>query len=382
MKSILILLLAISLPGKALDIDEKLTLRLLKLSSSKRTILINRGVEDGLAVGDHAKFYLSTGMVARGVVVKTSPARSIWSLYRIITPSKLRENHVLNLKIATPVKITPDPSKAIMVEPLATPGKDIPLSPDINFLKSAAESMVTDTSLESLDEQRERQKSEQKKAKKDVERVFKKGLPNQKSERTTPSQTEITGSINLNHLGGKIKSNTEETMNTEMANTLNFSVGIERYLYFLKSWDEKLSFQLFLHYGQNSIIDVDGVSLKNSFYGPSIGLSYSFFNHPKELKKSVGYANIGFGWGIASEQTKIQDNLQELNGDMISFHLGVGIKYLYDRRWGFKLQLDYHRRSERYQLELSNEDDSSIRQDERKKTLSGPRLQVGFIYRI
>ena len=112
----------------ALDIDEKLTLRFLKLSKTKKTILINRGIEDGLEVGDHAKFYLTTGMIARGVVVKTSPARSVWSLYRIIDPNHLVADKVVNLKIATPVKITPDPTKMVMVEPIARPGEDIPIA--------------------------------------------------------------------------------------------------------------------------------------------------------------------------------------------------------------------------------------------------------------
>jgi len=31
---------------------------ILKVSNSKKTVLINRGAEDGLVVGDHAKFSL------------------------------------------------------------------------------------------------------------------------------------------------------------------------------------------------------------------------------------------------------------------------------------------------------------------------------------
>ena len=49
----------------ALEVDEKLTLRFLRASSSKKTILINRGLEDGFAEGDHAKFYIDSGVIAR-----------------------------------------------------------------------------------------------------------------------------------------------------------------------------------------------------------------------------------------------------------------------------------------------------------------------------
>src|SRR4051812_7385275 len=83
----------------ALAVDEKLPLRILKSSDSKKTVLINRGIEDGLVVGDHAKFFLTTGVVGRGVVIKASPSRSVWSLYRVISPTELVADKVMNLKI-------------------------------------------------------------------------------------------------------------------------------------------------------------------------------------------------------------------------------------------------------------------------------------------
>ena len=100
----------------ALEIDEKLTLRFLKVSSTKKTVLINRGGEDGLVVGDHAKFFITAGVVARGVAEKVSPSRSVWSLYRIVDEAEITQDKVLNLKIASPVKITDDPSKSLKEE--------------------------------------------------------------------------------------------------------------------------------------------------------------------------------------------------------------------------------------------------------------------------
>jgi hypothetical protein len=107
---------------RALEIDEKLTLRFLKVSTTKKTVLINRGAEDGLVVGDHAKFYISSGIIARGVVEKVSPSRSIWSMYRLVEPNDVTEGKVLNLKIASPVKITTDSTKSIKEE--AIPGSE------------------------------------------------------------------------------------------------------------------------------------------------------------------------------------------------------------------------------------------------------------------
>ena len=98
----------------SLEMDEKLTVRVLSLSNSKKTMLVNRGLEDGLVVGDHAKFFLTTGVVARGVVVKASPSRSIWSMYRLVNPQEIESDKVINLKISTPVKLTEDPTKMLV----------------------------------------------------------------------------------------------------------------------------------------------------------------------------------------------------------------------------------------------------------------------------
>ena len=100
----------------ALELDEKLTMRILSVSQSKKTILINRGIEDGLVVGDHAKLFLTTGVVGRAVTIKVSPTRSIWSVYRLVNPQFIVSDRVLNLKIASPLKLTEDSSKALVIE--------------------------------------------------------------------------------------------------------------------------------------------------------------------------------------------------------------------------------------------------------------------------
>ena len=113
----------------SLEIDEKLTIRFLRLSSTKKTVLVNRGLEDGLAVGDHARFFITKGVIARGVVVRVSPTRSVWSIYKIIDPNAIVMDEIINLKITAPVKLTDDPSKSILPDnlPLAQPEEPLPL---------------------------------------------------------------------------------------------------------------------------------------------------------------------------------------------------------------------------------------------------------------
>lgn len=98
----------------ALEDDRRMIVRVLGVSSSKKTILINRGREEGVKMGDHAKFSTpKDGYFARGVVSRVSPTRSVWSLYRIINEKPIIENAVITVKAASQVKLTKDESKAL-----------------------------------------------------------------------------------------------------------------------------------------------------------------------------------------------------------------------------------------------------------------------------
>ena len=54
-------------------------------------------------------------MVARGVIVKLSPGRSVWSIYRFFDADKVSNNMVYTFKIAEPVKLTSDETRALGV---------------------------------------------------------------------------------------------------------------------------------------------------------------------------------------------------------------------------------------------------------------------------
>ena len=95
----------------ALEIDSTFLARFLKFSDSKRTVLINQGLEAGLKEGDHAKISLPGGMVARAVVVKLAPTRSVWSVYRFVNQDKLVPQTVATFKITSAIKLTSDESK-------------------------------------------------------------------------------------------------------------------------------------------------------------------------------------------------------------------------------------------------------------------------------
>ncbi len=114
-----------------LEVENKLIFRIISISSSKKTILINKGQEDGLKIGDQAKFINKDGTsYALATVRKTSPGRSLWSIFRINSTTELYKNNVTQLKIIEPVKLTEDSSKLILGEkPVGMSSEKIPLAP-------------------------------------------------------------------------------------------------------------------------------------------------------------------------------------------------------------------------------------------------------------
>ena len=100
-------------PSQALIVDKTLQCRLINISHSKRTVLLNRGSEDGLQDGDHAKFYISNSdeIFARAIVRKVSPRRSLWSVYRVINPEYLKKDTILQLSITNPIPLSSDLSR-------------------------------------------------------------------------------------------------------------------------------------------------------------------------------------------------------------------------------------------------------------------------------
>lgn len=97
----------------ALELDSKVLSTIIKVSESKKTILVNKGSEQGIRKGLHAKFSLPSGVIARGVAVKMSPSRSVWSLYRIWKLDSINKGVAVLIKISKPVKLTSDESKSL-----------------------------------------------------------------------------------------------------------------------------------------------------------------------------------------------------------------------------------------------------------------------------
>jgi len=100
--------------GSALEIDRTLRFSILNFSSSKKTLLINKGKEDGLKKGDQAKFYRNKkSIIARAIVIKVSATRSLWSVFNYRYKKIIKKNVSLILTITKPIPLTNDISKKI-----------------------------------------------------------------------------------------------------------------------------------------------------------------------------------------------------------------------------------------------------------------------------
>jgi hypothetical protein len=380
----------------ALEIDEKLTLRFLRVSSTKKTVLVNRGGEDGLVVGDHAKFFITAGVVARGVVEKVSPSRSVWSLYRIVDPEEITQDKVLNLKIATPVKITADPTKSLKEEPI--PGGSESMSLEEGAQVGAVKGDTSDAEVVINDQDKDELKGlgiEEDEEKSVASPVKSKGAAKASTKKSTPKNVsvvedapvaystntskswEVWGMIYVNALSGTVDNgSTESTTSTSTtASSVDFSGGIEKYFMNYNNFLKEFSVSLFLH--KRSLDGGDSVKTEIDWTEYGVGASYHFYHSSSSLNRLVGFATANFGQGKANIQTKTVVNGADVAGDPESgtstfFSVGAGMKYVLSNGFGIRAILDYYSSTETY----------SFTDSTTTRTLSGPRVNFGLSYRF
>ncbi len=381
MKSILLLSAILgSSMTHALEIDEKLTLRFLKVSNSKKTILINRGAEDGLAVGDHAKFFITSGVIARGVVEKVSPSRSIWSLYRVVDPAEITDNKVLNLKIASPVKITEDPSKSLKDEPI--PGGSDKM--DINAPAAGEEVPVLDDAdkkeLEGLGIEDETPAPKTKKkektagSKRDTQEIV---YDTHADGRVFQDRDwELWGTLNVNSLSGTHTNPSTDTSTDSSRSQMEGTLGVEKYFSTASSefW-RNFSAQLFGSL-QSQETGSGGVTSTQTHTDIGAGASYHFFHAPNSINQFIGFGNISAGLGTNSLKTENATSSSDTKGSENFFSAGIGSKYYLSNGIGFRAMVDYTHRSEGLDIESAGETHTET------DTLSGFRVQMGFSYRF
>lgn len=356
--------------SSGLEIDEKLTLRILKTSNTKKTVLINRGLEDGLVVGDHAKFFLTTGVIARGVVVKASPTRSIWSFYRIIDATAVTQEKVLNLKISTPLKLTEDPSRALRYEPIADGGNDTISVARGDSIPSGVEVLDTTPNL-STEEQDELSQMEGSSSMSDIVTVT--GTHNNRT-------WEAFGMLHLSSLSGEYIEGENEGVDAKDS-SMAISLGVEKYFSDPRSFFSNMSFALFLHKrstgtGNAVVVDQDWTEF-------GVNANYHFYNKPLSYSRPIIYASLAAGIGTVDITTQVNSTntnnnpTESSSGSSNFLSLGVGGKYYLPNGFGARAIVDYYRSGATFDFE-----DTVGSSTETTLTVSGLRVQVGLSYRF
>lgn len=368
MKKILFMLLFIVFPSQqtlSLEIDEKLTTRILKVSQSKKTILLNRGLEDGLVEGDHAKFFLTSGVIARGVLTKASPTRSIWSVYRIVDNDSLFPDKVVNIKISSPVKLTEDASKSVYGEEDGDSSVQV-IRGDQRFSSVAPQGEVM-----SMDDRKEIMSMKGTPSNESITRFDKAG-------ENKSRDVEVFGLVHLNSLSSSVEYGDRGSSTGQMAQ-VDFSLGIEKYFYKPGSMLGQISVMALIHSGQNQVGSIQGQQVTTNVLEYGLGVNWHFMASAFSYNKLIGFATAGFGVGNASDSVELlnPETTQEaetVEGSSSFFFAGVGMKYFTKAGFGVRAIIDYYQRGESYTIENLEGTYS--------KTLAGPRIMMGLAYRF
>ncbi len=341
----------------ALEVGEKLTSRVLKTSDTKKTVLINRGIEDGLEKGNQAMFYLSKGVVARGVLRKVSPTRSVWSIYRISDSSELRADNVLKLKVIPSAPLTSDETRGVVAESRGSTDSEML---DIPLAEGASDAGKYDE-FET------------------APRRGRRGNRQQRQSQPTSGQLgglEGWGALQLNSLSITDESDSNQGPFDGKLSNIQLTTGVEYYFKDKKKWFDKFSFYGFLQYWDQKTTGADSViSTTNSFeYG--LGVSYHFLNHPRTFAKPILFLTTGYALGTAkATREPTSGNISEFpSGSVTSFFLGGGVKYYFYKGLGLRATLDYYSSAHKYDADSNN--------NLWDRSLNGFRWMLGISYRF
>lgn len=359
MKVLVLFLVFFSGPIFSLEIDEKLTSRVVNTSVSKKTILVNRGIEDGLAVGDHAKFYVSVGVVARGVVIKTSPTRSVWSLYRLVNKEYIREEQVLKLKITPAVKITKDESKMLVSDDTSVSAPSDPRDLGIPLAEGADDLKVGNSARKS-----------------ELERDFDQSIGVNQS--LAGKNREIFGVASYSSYSQTTNADDDAIDDiTRTVTNLYFKLGGEWYFKDQSAWYARISLLGHFALSQASAMGYEGSQVRENGSEFGFGVNLHPFSKPSLTHKFIPYLNYTLTFG--STNTTItagskDSNDISLDAAIFAHDIGVGCKYYSVDRIGLRAEFSY--RLEANQFAADANGTSYTRTD------IGPRLLMGISYRL
>lgn len=359
MKQLVFLILLLPTLAFALEVDEKLTVRLIKTSESKKTVMINRGTEDGLVEGDHAKFIVTAGIVARGVVVKVSPTRSVWSIYRLVNADFIVNDSVMSIKITPAVKITKDESQSLVQED--TPTKvsgdattlGIPLADGAQDLNTADQN-ISNADLKALED-------------------------NDVPTSIVEKNMEVYGFLNISGLTSNTKTDVGDSSYNNSQSFHHIGLGGEWYARKEREWYSRFSVFGEVAMMRENSQGYNGAGVENDLTEFAFGANWHPTKLPSVANEFIPYIHASFNVGTVKSVYKSGDNgggveEADANGGTSGFSVGAGYKFYTFKGFGFRALLDYYMRSEKYKEDTVG--------NTYNKKVAGPRFMLAISYRF
>jgi len=359
MKYFIFLILLLPSLAWALEVDEKLTVRVIKTSESKKTVMINRGIEDGLVEGDHAKFIVTAGIVARAVCVRVSPTRSVWSIYRLVNTDFIVNDSVMSIKISPPVKITKDESQSLVQEDTPTNISGDPSNLGIPLADGAQDFNPADEKMISAD----------------MKALEDNNVPISIVERNK----EVYGFLNISGLTANTKTDVGDQSFNNSQSFYHIGIGGELYPQKERDWYSHFSvvgeFALMRENSQG----YNGAGVTNELTEFSFGLNWHPTKLPSLANEFIPFIHATFNIGTVKAAYKAGANNGTLessaNGATSGFSIGGGYKFYTFKGFGARMMLDYYMRTEKYKEDSNGTDIFN-------KNVAGPRLMMALSYRF
>lgn len=354
---VLITAAVFSFNALSLDVDEKLTVRVLKSSDSRKTLMINRGTEDGLVEGDHARFLVTAGIVARAVCIKVAPTRSVWSVYRLVNADFIVNDSVMTIKITPPVKITKDESQALVQEDTPTKLPSDPQALGIPLAEGAQDLSQIDNTVENVSDGDLRGLEDVT----IVERNF-----------------EVFSFLNISGLSAITKADVGDKKFSNSQSSHHIGLGGELYSRREREWYSRFSLLGSVNFMRTNAQSYNGYSATNDITEFTIGTNWHPGKMPSATYQFIPFVNLSINIGsVRSSQssglTRPEDEDRSANGSTSGFAVGFGYKFYTKEGFGARAVIDYYARNEKFDRD---EDENSF-----DRTVAGPRFLMGISYR-
>ena len=340
----------------ALEVDERLTMRIVSTSESRKTILINRGIEDGLAKGDHAKFFVSEGVIARGVCIKLSPTRSVWSMYRLVNTAFLKDDQVMKLKITPAVKITKDESRMLVKDDKSSKPAD-PRELGIPLAEGADDLAQNSNTNQQINADLIQNRGPISLLNKNLE-VFGMFSYSQYAQTSDPSSGTASSSADVTNM--------------------SLLGGGEWYFKNANSFLQRISIVGQFMIERTTVMGHLGTILKEESTSFGGGATLYPLTLPSKAESFIPYANYTLMIGstkstfTSGNESSAADT--DLSASVLSHKFAFGMKYYSEHGLGVRVEMSYMMRADQYE-----EDSSTISYLVKK---IGPRFLVGIGYRF